>query len=95
MERPNEEQATTHHIVSVSAPAESIFRIARLGADPFEPPLWEYTGSNRFDDPQREFRVIYCASQRAAAFGETLARFRRSLSLLALMNDVEDDESTE
>jgi hypothetical protein len=66
--------------------------LAKLGADPFDPPPWQYVGGNRFDDPDSGFRVIYCAAERAGAFGETLARFRRSLGLLALMTEVESDE---
>lgn len=87
-------RATTHMVQSVTAPTTPVFRITRLGIDPFEPALWEYSGNNRFDDPNQQFRVIYCASSRAAAFGETLARYRRSMKLLALMQEVEDDEES-
>ena len=75
------------------------------GLDPFEPPDWSYAGDdgtfgNRFDDPGAErsipeavrFRVIYCATSRAAAFGETIARFRPDLELLAKLEEIEDDE---
>lgn len=59
------------------------------------------TFGNRFDDPGADrgipeterFRTIYCATQRVAAFGETIARYRPSLSLLkGLEEDVDDDE---
>lgn len=58
------------------------------------------TFGNRFDDPrgqwgrppEERFRVIYCATQRAGAFGETIARFRPSLSLLADLARIEDDQ---
>ncbi|MGA7669674.1 MAG: RES family NAD+ phosphorylase [Nitrolancea sp.] len=87
-------QIAAHALQSVGAPPGPIYRITRLDTDPFEPAPWEYCGSNRFDDPQQEFRVIYCASERSAAFGETLARYRRSLSLLALLQEVDDDEES-
>jgi hypothetical protein len=40
-------------------------------------------GGGRFDDPRREFRVLYAAVQRRGAFVETLAPFRPSLDVLA------------
>lgn len=40
--------------------------------------------------------MIYCASDRVGAFGETLAQFRVSLSTIAnLSRDVEDEESSD
>jgi len=81
-----------------------VFRIGR-GVAPFEPTPWEYalpdgTFGNRFDDPSarrnvpewERFRAVYCATQRAACFGETLARFRRSLALEAALLAIDDDE---
>ncbi len=79
---------------SVSPPVDPVYRITRLNVDPFDPAPWDYAGSNRFDDPEGTFRVVYCASERAAAFGETLARYRRSMTLLALMREIEDDEES-
>jgi hypothetical protein len=89
---------------SVVTPPRVVYRVAR-GLDPFEPPDWSYAGDhgtfdNRFDDPGAErsipeaerFRVIYCATSRAAAFGETIARFRPDLELLAKLEEIEDDE---
>lgn len=66
----------------------------------FGVPRWEWTGENRFDDPQHRkgdpepglFRVVYCSSSRAGAFGETIARFRKSLRLLSELGQIEDDE---
>lgn len=94
-------------LVAVPPPDTPVYRVAR-GADPFAPPPWEYadddgTFGNRFDDPgalvgipeSERFRTIYCATQRAAAFGETIARMRPSLELiaqLAAVDDVVDDE---
>jgi hypothetical protein len=88
-------QPATHEIVSVPAPRDPVFRVARLGIDPFEPAPWEFVGGNRFDDPQREFRAIYCATARVAAFGETLVGFRPSPKLIALMSEVNDTETLE
>lgn len=71
-----------------------------MGLEVFGAPEWEWTGDNRFDDPDHRkgdpgpglFRVIYCASSRAGAFGETIARFRKSLRLLSQLREIEDDE---
>ncbi len=69
-----------------------MYRVS-LGLDVFGAPEWEWTGDNRFDDPGPGlFRVIYCASSRAGAFGETIARFRKSLGLLSQLREIEDDE---
>jgi hypothetical protein len=81
-----------------------VFRVAR-GFDVFAPPDWAWakedgTFTNRFDDPgayrgipeEERFRVIYCATQPAGAFGETIAPFRKSLSTLAALREVSDDE---
>lgn len=89
---------------SVVTPPRVVYRVAR-GLDHFEPPDWSYAGDhgtfdNRFDDPGAErsipeaerFRVIYCATSRAAALGETIARFRPDLELLAKLEEIEDDE---
>ena len=35
---------------------------------------------------------LYCATSRVAAFGETIARFRPDLELLAKLEEIEDDE---
>ncbi|MDI3340784.1 MAG: RES family NAD+ phosphorylase [Sphaerobacter sp.] len=94
-------------LVAVPPPTTPVYRVAR-GADPFAPPGWAYanqdgTFGNRFDDPgaragipeSERFRVIYCATQRAAAFGETIARMRPSLALIAQLNDIDDEEPLE
>lgn len=67
-----------------------MFRVAR-GYDVFAPPDWAWAegGSvftNRFDDPgayrgipqEKRFRIIYCATREAGAYGETIAHFRRN-----------------
>jgi hypothetical protein len=61
------------------------------------------TFGNRFDDPSAEhgrdpaerYRAIYCATTAASAFGETLARFRPSIELLAKLRTIDDDEPLE
>jgi hypothetical protein len=82
-----------------------VYRVAR-GFDPFAPPDWAFakddgTFGNRFDDPgayrgmpeERRFRVIYCATEPAGAFGETVARFRKNPRLLAKLQQIEDSDS--
>lgn len=86
-------------------PPEAVYRVGR-GLDTFAPPDWAYalpdgTFGNRFDDPsakrgvpeEERYRMVYCATERAGAFGETIARFRPSVRLLAGLEEVEDDES--
>lgn len=66
-----------------TAPLPSqLWRIGRY-PDPFAWAPLEYTGKGRFDDPLREFRVLYAAEQRLACFIETLAPFRPELDWLA------------
>ena len=90
--------------LSVVTPPELVYRVGR-GFDAFAPPDWAYalpdgTFGNRFDDPSAErdvpegerYRVVYCATERAGAFGETIARFRPSVGLLAGLAQVEDEE---
>jgi hypothetical protein len=84
------------HLTAVGPPATPVVRIARRPGDPFEPPAWTFarpdgTFGNRFDDPGQgegrtvsaRFRVVYCATRRAGAFGETVAHFRPPLHVLA------------
>lgn len=91
----------------VAPPPTPVFRVAR-GLDPFAPAPWQLmhvdgTFGNRFDDPsgqwgrppEERFRTIYCATDRAGAFAETIARFRPSLSLLADLQDIADDDPEE
>ena len=86
-------------------PVGGVYRLGQRSANWFAPPDWAYvhddgTFGNRFDDPsaatgvppEGRFRAIYCATQRAATFGETIARFRPSLRLLADLAEIDDDE---
>lgn len=78
------------------------------GFDVFAPPDWSWaledgTFGNRFDDPgkyrgipeEHRFRVVYCATQLAGAFGETIARFRKSPRLLEGLEAIDDEEPFE
>ncbi len=84
-----------------------VFRVSR-DFDVFAPPDWSWaqgdgTFGNRFDDPGKyrgileedRFRVIYCATQRAGAFGETIARFRRNPRLVEGSRMIDDEEPFE
>lgn len=81
-----------------------VFRVARSFVV-FAPPDWSWasqdgTFGNRFDDPRTysgmseadRFRVIYCATQRAGAFGETIARYRKSPKLPSELEEIVDDD---
>jgi hypothetical protein len=69
-----------------ATPRGAVHRIGRL-PDPLAWPPWELVGDGRFDDPRREFRVLY-AGQRRACFLETLAGFRLSVEALAALRQV-------
>ena len=86
---------------------DEVFRVSR-GFDVFAPPDWSWahedgTFGNRFDDPGKyrgipeedRFRVIYCATRRTAAFGETIARFRRSPKLVEGLRAIDDEDPFE
>lgn len=77
-------------------PPELVYRVERRISGVFEPPAWRYateenkTFGGRFDDPsaargvpqEERYRVIYCATRSAGAFGETTAaRFRPNTRL--------------
>lgn len=51
--------------------------------DPLALTPWEFTGRERFDDPQRRFRTRYTATQRLGCFLEALAPLRPSPGLIA------------
>ena len=63
-------------------PQGALYRVGRA-PDPLVYPPWEYVGGERYDDPLREYRVLYAAQQRRGAFLEVLAQFRTDLELLS------------
>src|SRR5437016_3193479 len=63
-------------------PRRHLYRIGRP-PDPLAWPPHAVIGQERFDDPLRQYRVLYAAAQRAGCFAETLAAFRPSLASLA------------
>lgn len=95
-------------LVTVSPPSDGVYLLTRHATEPFVPPDWnraleDGTFGNRFDDPtaaesrppEERYRAIYCATQRVATYGETIARFRPSLSLIAQIEAIDDDEPLE
>lgn len=96
------------HMVTVSPPSGGLYRLVRGPAEPFSAPDWDRaapdgTFGNRFDDPgaderrprEERFRMVYCATQRVATFGETAARFRVSPGLLRKLDSINDEEPAE
>ena len=94
-------------MVSVPLPSDGMYRIGRKPDEPFALPNWDRVGpdgtfGNRFDDPggifdipiEDRFRVIYCATQREAAFAEVVSRFRQRPNLERVLAKIEDDEET-
>lgn len=89
---------------SVSPPTSPVYRVGR-GPDPLRLREWadinpSQTFGNRFDDPgprhglpvPERYRTAYFATHSVGAYGETIARFRKSLNLLAALESVDDDE---
>ncbi len=70
------------HPPDTATPPAVLYRLGRR-PDPLALPPWDVTGAERFDDPRRQFRVLYAAEQRLACFVETLAPFRPRIALLA------------
>jgi hypothetical protein len=77
----------------VKAPRNGVWRVAR-GPDPlaFRVPLLREEldnprAGNRFDSPLAQHSVLYFGTTLEACFGETLARFRPDLELLAQIRD--------
>jgi hypothetical protein len=77
--------------------SQIIYRIARK-PDPWAPPDWAAAPfSNRYDDPEGKYRVLYGCSQKVGCFVETLARFRKgpaelAAQLTAIKIDPQDDD---
>lgn len=71
---------------SAATPRRVLYRIGRL-PDPLNWPPRELAGAGRYDDPRREFRVLYVGDRRAC-FLETLAVFRPSVEVLAQLRQM-------
>jgi hypothetical protein len=78
----------------VASPTSDLWRVAR-GDDPLAVPVAGRVvgsgGANRFDPLTMEFGVLYFGSSLEVCFGETLARFRPSLALIALVEEEWDE----
>lgn len=74
----------------VPAPPDGLWRVAR-GDNPLTIPETRpgaiLQGANRFDPLTMAYGVLYFGTTLEACFGETLARFRPSIDLLALVGD--------
>ena len=87
--------------IVIPSPA-GVYRISRTTQDPFDPPAWNHSGNERFDDPllaipetphdDGSFRVIYCATERVTAYRECIAHFRPSLNLLRDLHRLTRDD---
>lgn len=92
-------------LAALFPPTSPVYRVSR-GGDVFAPVPWKVadpetgTFGGRFDDPAKpsdlaealRFRIIYCGSQRAGAFAETIVRMRPSLDDLAAVQAVRQSE---
>ncbi len=81
-------------VVVVPPPPTGLWRVAR-GDNPLAVPLGDHgagsRGGNRFDPLMMTYGVLYFGSDLNTCFGETLARFRPSIELLALVKDEWDE----
>src|SRR5262245_25101370 len=71
--------------VEARAP-EVLYRISR-SVEVTEFPPWEYCGDGRFDDPEKDFRVLYAAEQPVGCFFETLDHYTPPIDLLQFLPD--------
>jgi hypothetical protein len=73
-------------LIEAEPPSEPLIHIGR-NPDPFAWTDWQFVGTGRFDDPRRpsQFRVLYAAEERLAAFVETLQKWRPSMEALAAL----------
>lgn len=79
-------------VSTVRPPSSGVWRVGR-SPDPFQlrplstEDLDQSELGSRFDSPDGSYGVLYFARTLEACFGETLARFRPDLELLALVSD--------
>jgi hypothetical protein len=75
---------------TIAPPSDGLWRVGR-GDNPLTVPDTRpgaiLQRANRFDPLTMEYGVLYLATTLQACFGETLARFRPSLKLLALVSE--------
>src|SRR5580658_3063961 len=76
----------------VTPPKDGLWRVAR-GANPLAVPIGDSSarGGNRFDPLTMTYGVLYFGSDLETCFAETLARFRPSMAMLALVKDEWED----
>ena len=99
------DQDTGVPLTVVQPPSAAVIRVVKREYEPFAPPPWEAaaddgTFGSRFDDPSKllglseteRFRIVYCATRRAAALGETMAGFLPPLRYLAKELQADDPE---
>src|SRR3954453_22465470 len=62
-------------------------RVGRA-ADPLAFPPLQVVGNGRYDDPRGEVSTLYVAEVKPAAYLETLAQFRQSIPVLAMLREL-------
>lgn len=67
--------------VHAATPRRALYRIGRW-PDPLAWPPLSSLGEGRFDDPHKQFSILYAAESRLTCFVETLAAHRLSLQAL-------------
>jgi hypothetical protein len=70
------------------------YRIARK-PNSWEWPDWQYVDDdgNRWDDPQKIYRVLYTSTSILGCFLEVLARFRPNPKLIAAFTDIQENDN--
>lgn len=71
---------------------QRLYRVT-YASDPAELPDWKYISQrNRWDDPKREYRALYLASSPLGALIETMQDLRPSVSAIARLAALEQNE---
>jgi hypothetical protein len=83
--------------IEESDPDTEVWRVG-FGPDPWAWAPWQYADDEglfggRWDDQEGNFRTIYTADSLLGCFLELLAKFRPSRTLLAELDEIEDDGS--
>ena len=79
------------------SPPKKLFRVG-YGENPTALRPWDSVDTSRppqgrFDDPEREYRVLYTSSTPEGAYREALQEFRPSNDLLNMLKEVEQNDS--
>ncbi len=73
-------------LLDTEAAPTTLYRVGNE-PDPWDWPGWSYIGGERWDDPRREYRVLYASYDRVGALLEVFAKFRPGLDQIVNESD--------